>query len=174
MCYITLGSPRLTTVDCMGVCYRAHKLDPQDHLAAFHVALQLAILRQVHTFILFVFGWLHWDGYLYLVFLQLAIFRQVHTFILFFSSWLYSGTHLYLVCLRLAILSTHLYLVCLQQAILKTDSYLCLSSAGYTQAGSHLYLVCLQLAIRRQVHTFILSLFGWLHSTGLHLCFVFL
>ena len=35
---------------CM--CYRAHELDPYDHLAAFHVALQLAILRQVCTFIL--------------------------------------------------------------------------------------------------------------------------
>ena len=69
MCYIALGSPKLTMVDCMGLCYRAHKLDPQDHLAAFHVALQLAILRQVHTFILFVFSWLYWDRYLYLVFL---------------------------------------------------------------------------------------------------------
>ena len=48
----------------MGVCYRAHKLDPQDHLAAFHVALQLAILRQVRTFILFVFSWLYLDRYL--------------------------------------------------------------------------------------------------------------
>ena len=63
-CYIAFGGPRLTTVDCMGVCYRAHKLDPQDHLAAFHVALQLAILRQVRTFILFVFSWLYLDRYL--------------------------------------------------------------------------------------------------------------
>lgn len=58
-----VGSRSLTNrmlIEPFNVYYRAYELDPNDHLALFHLALQLAHQRQVGpSFFIFVSRFLH-------------------------------------------------------------------------------------------------------------------